>query len=158
MDNQWPSEKPGTSPSTPRRSSVWHSSCPLLDGGGGRRELRIRKGGRRTLLWDVGSRPSLCSLLVLFEPLVQPTLGRGRKWTLNDQNVWHLLKWSSPNGWGDGSEGFPGGSDGKQSACNVGDLASIPGLRRSPGEGTGNPLQCNQRHKEKENRPLHADG
>ena len=31
--------------------------------------------------------------------------------------------------------GFPGGSDGKESACNAGDLGSIPGLGRSPGEG-----------------------
>ena len=37
--------------------------------------------------------------------------------------------------------GFPGGSDGKESACNAGDLGSIPGLGRSPGEGNGNPLQ-----------------
>ena len=37
--------------------------------------------------------------------------------------------------------GFPGGSDGKASAHNVGDLGSIPGLGRSPGEGNGNPLQ-----------------
>ena len=37
--------------------------------------------------------------------------------------------------------GFPGGSDGKKSACNAGDLGSIPGSGTSPGEGTGNPLQ-----------------
>ena len=37
--------------------------------------------------------------------------------------------------------GFPGGSDGKASVCNVGDLDSIPRLGRSPGEGNGNPLQ-----------------
>ena len=37
--------------------------------------------------------------------------------------------------------GFPGGSVGKESACNVGDLGSIPGLRRSPGGGSDNPLQ-----------------
>ena len=37
--------------------------------------------------------------------------------------------------------GFPGGSAGKESACNVGDLGSIPALGRSPGEGHGNPLQ-----------------
>ena len=37
--------------------------------------------------------------------------------------------------------GFSGGSDGKESACNVGDLGSIPGLGRSPGEGHGHPLQ-----------------
>ena len=36
---------------------------------------------------------------------------------------------------------FPGGSDSKQFACNVADPGSIPGLGRSPGEGTGNPLQ-----------------
>ena len=36
---------------------------------------------------------------------------------------------------------FPGGSDGKESACNAGDLGSIPGLGRSPEEGNGNPLQ-----------------
>ena len=36
--------------------------------------------------------------------------------------------------------GFPGGSDGKESACNAGDLGSIPGSGRSPGEGNGYPL------------------
>ena len=37
--------------------------------------------------------------------------------------------------------GFPPGSDGKESACNAGDLCSIPGSGRSPGEGNGNLLQ-----------------
>ena len=37
--------------------------------------------------------------------------------------------------------GFPGSSAGKVSACNAGDLGSIPGSGRSPGEGNGNPLQ-----------------
>ena len=37
--------------------------------------------------------------------------------------------------------GFPGGSDGKASAYNVGDQGSIPGLGRSPGERNGNPLR-----------------
>ena len=37
--------------------------------------------------------------------------------------------------------GFPVGSDGKDSACSVGDLGLIPGSERSPGEGNGNPLQ-----------------
>ena len=39
------------------------------------------------------------------------------------------------------SMGFPYGSAGKESACNVGDLGSIPRLGRSPGEGKGYPLQ-----------------
>ena len=38
--------------------------------------------------------------------------------------------------------GFSCGSAGKESACSVGDLGSIPGLGRSPGEGKGYPLQC----------------
>ena len=37
--------------------------------------------------------------------------------------------------------GFPGGSNGKESACNAGDPGSIPGSGRSPGEGNGNPFQ-----------------
>ena len=37
--------------------------------------------------------------------------------------------------------GFPGGSDGKESASNAGDLGLISGLGRFPGEGNGNPLQ-----------------
>ena len=36
---------------------------------------------------------------------------------------------------------FPDVSEGKESTCNAGDLASIPGLGRSPGEGNGSPLQ-----------------
>ena len=36
--------------------------------------------------------------------------------------------------------GFPHSLAGKESACNAGDLGSIPGLGRSPGEGNGNPL------------------
>jgi len=38
-------------------------------------------------------------------------------------------------------EGFPGSSDGKESACNARDLGLIPGLGRSPGEGNGYLLQ-----------------
>ena len=38
-------------------------------------------------------------------------------------------------------QGLPGGSEGKASAYNGGDLGSIPGSGRSPGEGNGNPLQ-----------------
>ena len=37
--------------------------------------------------------------------------------------------------------GFPGGSAGKESTCKVGDLGSIPGLGKSPGEGEGYPFQ-----------------
>ena len=36
---------------------------------------------------------------------------------------------------------FPGGLDSKESACNAGDVGSVPGSERSPGEGNGNPSQ-----------------
>ena len=39
------------------------------------------------------------------------------------------------------TKGFPGGSDGKESACNAGDRGSTLGSGTSPGEGNGNPLQ-----------------
>ena len=41
----------------------------------------------------------------------------------------------------DAQQGVPGGSAGKESACNVEDLGLIPGSGRSPGEGNGNPIQ-----------------
>ena len=41
--------------------------------------------------------------------------------------------------------GFPGGSDGKESACNAVDMSSIPGSGRSPGKGNGSPLQYSWR-------------
>ena len=56
---------------------------------------------------------------------------RGKK--RREVNTWAEL--------GTFSEDFPGGSDGKASVYNVGDLGSIPGLGRYPGEGNGNPLQ-----------------
>ena len=49
-------------------------------------------------------------------------------------SILKILNW----GW---AMGFPCGSTGKESACNVGGLGSIPGLGRSPGEGKGYPLQ-----------------
>ena len=51
--------------------------------------------------------------------------------------VFHIFDQDPPVSQGD----FPGGSDGKTSVYSVGDLGSIPGLGRSPGEGNGNPLQ-----------------
>ena len=49
---------------------------------------------------------------------------------------------------GSHSKGFPGGSEGKESPCNVGDPGSTPGLKKSLGEGNGNPHQysCLENH------------
>ena len=64
--------------------------------------------------------PSLTVSTVLFSRSVSP-------WV---QRLWYIIQWY-----------FPGGSDGKVFACNAGDLDSVPGSGRSPGEGNGNPLQ-----------------
>ena len=55
---------------------------------------------------------------------------------MKHQRALQLLPWAQD------LEGFPGGSDGKESAYIVGDLVSLPGLGRSPGGGPGSPLQC----------------
>ena len=56
--------------------------------------------------------------------------------SLFKKNPWRKDRVPTP-----GFLGYPGGSDGKESTYNVGDLGSIPGLRRCPGGGHGNPLQ-----------------
>ena len=53
----------------------------------------------------------------------------------------HIYVYCTFYWWKECVKGFPGGSAGKESTCNVGDLGSIPGLGRSPGEGNGYPLQ-----------------
>ena len=54
--------------------------------------------------------------------------GVAKRWTRLSDFHFHLA-------------GFPSGLVGKESACNAGDLGSIPGLGRSPGEGKGYPFQ-----------------
>ena len=49
---------------------------------------------------------------------------------------------------------FLGGSDGKESTCNAGDLGSFPGLERSPGEENGNPIQYSCLENPQEQRSL----
>ena len=53
----------------------------------------------------------------------------GDKWQKAIITIQHQLRW-----------GFPGGPNSKESACNAGDLGSVPSLGRSPGEGNSNPL------------------
>ena len=64
---------------------------------------------------------------------------------LNSLGAHVQFLWESfPNSCGENTEesfGLPGGSDNKESASSAGDMSSIPGLGRSPGEGNGNPLQ-----------------
>ena len=53
---------------------------------------------------------------------------------------------------------FLGGSDGKESACNVGDPGSVPGSGRCPGEGNGTPLQYSYLENPKDGGPWQATG
>ena len=55
-------------------------------------------------------------------------------------NKWMMISWHSGILETHSVMGFPGGSDGKESACSEGDLGLIPGLGRSPGEGNGYPV------------------
>ena len=52
--------------------------------------------------------------------------------------------------------GFPGAAEGKESVCNVGNLGSIPGLGRSPGERNGNPLLENSMDREAQQATVHG--
>ena len=67
----------------------------------------------------------------------------GVLWFMGSQRVGH--DWATELIQNDieyfGNQGFPCGSVGKESACNAGDLGSVPGLGRSPGEGNSYPLQ-----------------
>ena len=63
----------------------------------------------------------------------------GMLWFMGSQRVGH--DWATELNWTLHNMGFPGGSDGKEFACDVGDLGSIPGLGRSLGGGRSNPLQ-----------------
>ena len=77
-------------------------------------------------------------------------LGKDRKFTEPAPPSLYILIWEAAHQPGADdwenqlprvSQGFPGSSVGKESACNAGDSGSIPGWRRSPREGNGNPLQ-----------------
>ena len=67
------------------------------------------------------------------EPMMQSEMSQ------KEEDKYHILMYIL---------GFPGGSKGKASACNVGDPGSIPELGRLPSEGNGNPLQysCMENH------------
>ena len=74
----------------------------------------------------------------ILEWVVMPSC-RGSSWS-RDLYVSHMAGrfFTTSTIW----DGFPVGSDSKESACNGGDLGSIPGLGRFPGGGHGNPVQC----------------
>ena len=85
---------------------------------------------------DYISKPS-CTQELDVLVLMQSTSGLPGHWELKgkDNSSRHMCSlWPS-------LLGFPCDSAGKESACNVGDLGSIPGLGRSPGDGKGYPLQ-----------------
>ena len=73
-----------------------------------------------------------------YKPLVRPILSQSQKYIPIYIRCRQILFGSPYTRY----LGFPGSSAGKESACNAGDPSSIPGSRRSAGEGIGYPLQC----------------
>ena len=99
---------------------------------------KLHPVGPRTCLMTktTHTKPSSCQLhgasahgpSIPLPGVLQATLSTCSGVTWNNDSLYHFL-------------GFPGGLDGKESACSAGDLGSIPGSGRSPGEGNSNPLQ-----------------
>ena len=104
------------------------------------RAVRLSQDQNRILV-DSGA----CFTIVQLSWLWKAEVG-SKTWALpsSSQSMWSWILAVPGRSWTwllCGHVGFPGGSAGKESACNAGDLGSIPGLRRSPGEGNGYPLQ-----------------
>jgi len=97
-----------------------------------RSHLRMTQVIGRKNAWEFSYDEAKCVTQVLegktFFSTMTPFLHSSSLWAVF-QPVTILTLWD-----------FPGGSDGKESACNAGDLGSISGLGRSPGEGNGYPL------------------
>ena len=88
-------------------------------------------------IWEVGLSIATYKALLVAQLVknllaMQETLG----WFLSQEDPWRRDRLPTLVFWG-----FPGDTDGKEYACNTGDLGSIPGLGRPPGRGHGNPLQ-----------------
>ena len=65
----------------------------------------------------------------------------GKTFRIVSYHIYDCVPSLDRGGGGPGNMDFPGGSDGKASVYNAGDPGSIPGWRKSSGEGNGNPLQ-----------------
>ena len=108
-----------------------------LGRGGGAEEvdtLRPVRGILQSRQDCIKSRASLVAQLVKNPPAMQETPVQFLGW----EDPWVRRRDRLPT---PVFLGFPGGSAGKKSTCSEGDLGSIPGLGRSPGEGKGYPLQ-----------------
>ena len=114
-------------------SSILAWKIPWMEEPGRLQSTRSLRVGQLRFHFSLSGNPLQCSCL-------ENPRYRGAWWAavygVAQNQTW--LKWFSSSS--NPILGFPGGSAGKESACNVGDLGSIPGLGRFPGEGKGYPL------------------
>ena len=123
------------------QKQAWASSSRCMEKAPG--ESGFQWLSKQTLADTVSE--TWCPLL-LFQYTAPPLVLMPRLNIFQDKNLCTVNKqvpWCKFPGalWMCQRSAFPGGSDGKESTCNVTDLGSVPGLGRSPGEGNGNPLQ-----------------
>ena len=129
----------------PSGVGVWFSSWYAISIDTGHIAQSPQSGPRWSLAFKLESVLSVSSFSIYQQWLRTKAV---QKFCLNFPCLWNSLPavllgkplWENKD-WQFYTMGFRGGSEGKESACNAGDLGSIPGSGRSLGEGNGNPLQ-----------------
>ena len=106
-------------------------------------QISFKICGLGTWVWKISWRRAwqLTPVFLSGEPHRQRSLVGYSIWGYTELDTTEAALAETSSSYSTLNKGFPGGSEVKASVCNAGDLGSIPGSGRSPGQGTGNPLQ-----------------